>query len=150
MQLKFGLTVKKRPSKGKSDGKPKEHFDLPTYRFIAPEKLGYTKPGGSEEATDGANGEEEAGLDGRSRNRRRRGRRGGQRRRGQPRLAAGNGENGADTEAQTEAAPVNGSSKEDAPAANAAPSPELDAAAIAVMEDDKPKGFGWLKKWLGL
>ena len=53
-------------------------------------------------------------------------------------------------EAQAEAAPVNGSSKEDAPETSTAPTPELDAAAIAVIEDDKPKGFGWLKKWLGL
>ena len=129
---------------------PKEHFDLPTYRFIAPEKLGYTKPGtaGQEEEE-----EDEAGLDGRSRTRRRRGRRGGQRRRGQPRLAAGREED-EQTEASAEAAPVNGS---EAAAPNGADqvvaepeNQELAASTIAAIEDEKPKGFGWLKKWLGL
>jgi ribonuclease E len=129
---------------------PKEHFDLPTYRFIAPEKLGYTKPGAaSQEEED----EDEAGLDGRSRTRRRRGRRGGQRRRGQPRLAAGREED-EQTESSAEAAPVNGS---EVPAPNGADqavaepdNQELAASTIAAIEDEKPKGFGWLKKWLGL
>ncbi|MBT6176682.1 MAG: Rne/Rng family ribonuclease [Deltaproteobacteria bacterium] len=129
---------------------PKEHFDLPTYRFIAPEKLGYIKPGAaSQEEED----EDEAGLDGRSRARRRRGRRGGQRRRGQPRLAAGHEED-AQTEASAEAAPVNGSevsAPNGADQAVAEPdNQELAASTIAAIEDEKPKGFGWLKKWLGL
>ena len=63
-------------------------------------------------------------------------------------MAAGNGENGAEAELAPEA-PVNGTAK-DSPEKEAAPAAELDAAAIAVIEDDKPKGFGWLKKWLGL
>ena len=138
-----------------SSGKSKEHFDLPTYRFIAPEKLGYSKPGSEDEDKSENNAaDDESGLDGRSRNRRRRGRRGGQRRRGQPRLAAGNGEAApAADEAAAIDGPVTDGAAEiatDGSPSVEAPAQELDAATIAAMDDDKPKGFGWLKKWLGL
>jgi hypothetical protein len=132
-----------------------EHFDLPTYRFIAPEKLGYTKPGDSgqdeEEVSD-----DEAGLDGRSRARRRRGRRGGARRGGQPRLAAGREDDGSENATAAAAeTPINGAAARESNAAqNTAGTDadsQLEASTIAAaLKDDKPKGFGWLKKWLGL
>jgi ribonuclease E len=131
----------------------KEHFDLPTYRFIAPEKLGYSKPGATGEDDEEAS-DDEAGLDGRSRTRRRRGRRGGQRRRGQPRLAAGREEEVENGEQPANESPVNGTESSAAADADvvapAEPETQLDASTIAALDEEKPKAFGWLKKWLGL
>lgn len=126
-----------------------EQFDLPTYRFLVPERLGYRKASGkqtNEEESSEEEREDDTGLDGRSRARRRRGRRGGQRRRGQPRMAAG-----SEVE-EGQKPPVNGDTVLPAEPikTEAALEATPDAATIAALEEEKPKAFGWLKKWLGL